>query len=195
MPPTAISRRLERVKASVGVPVIASLNASTSGGWVRHARRIEDAGADALELNLYHIAANPNRTAADAEAADLELIAAVRATITIPLAVKLSPYYSAFANFAAAVIAAGADGLVLFNRFYQPDLDLDSLEVVPRLELEPAVGAAAAGPLDRDPPTPARPRGLAGGNLGRPIRDGRAQGPDGRRRRRDDDLGAAAPWP
>ncbi len=131
----SLSRRLERVKTSVGVPVVASLNASTSGGWVRHARRLEDAGADALELNLYHMAANPNRTAADAEAADLELIAAVRATITIPLAVKLSPYYSAFANFAAAVIAAGADGLVLFNRFYQPDLDLDSLEVVPRLEL------------------------------------------------------------
>lgn len=127
--------RLERVKTSVGVPVVASLNASTSGGWVRHARRLEDAGADALELNLYHMAANPNRTAADAEAADLELIAAVRATITIPLAVKLSPYYAAFANFAAAVIAAGADGLVLFNRFYQPDFDLDSLEVVPRLEL------------------------------------------------------------
>ena len=127
--------RLERVKTSVGVPVVASLNASTSGGWVRHARRIEDAGADALELNLYHVAADPSRTAADAEAADLELIAAVRATVTIPLAVKLSPYYSAFANFAAAVIAAGADGLVLFNRFYQPDLDLDSLEVVPRLEL------------------------------------------------------------
>ena len=127
--------RLERVKTSVGVPVVASLNASTSGGWVRHARRIEDAGADALELNLYHMAANPNRTAADAEAADLELIAAVRAIITIPLAVKLSPYYSAFANFAAAVIATGADGLVLFNRFYQPDLDLDSLEVVPRLDL------------------------------------------------------------
>jgi dihydroorotate dehydrogenase (fumarate) len=127
--------RLERVKAEVVVPVIASLNASTSGGWVRHARRIEDAGADALELNLYHVAANPNRTAADAEAADLELIAAVRATVTVPLAVKLSPYYTAFANFAAAVIAAGADGLVLFNRFYQPDLDLDSLDVVPRLEL------------------------------------------------------------
>jgi dihydroorotate dehydrogenase (fumarate) len=127
--------RLERVKTEIAVPVIASLNASTSGGWVRHARRVEDAGADALELNLYHMAANPNRTAADAEAADLDLVAAVRATVTIPLAVKLSPYYSAFANFAAAVIAAGADGLVLFNRFYQPDLDLESLDIVPRLDL------------------------------------------------------------
>jgi Dihydroorotate dehydrogenase len=126
---------LERIKAEVAVPVIASLNASTIGGWVRHARRIQDAGADALELNLYHVAADPRRTAAEMEAADLELIAAVRASVTIPLAVKLSPYYSAFANFAAAAVGAGADGLVLFNRFYQPDLDLDSLDVVPRLEL------------------------------------------------------------
>jgi dihydroorotate dehydrogenase (fumarate) len=127
--------RLERVKSLVGVPVIASLNASTTGGWVRHARRIQDAGADALELNLYHVAADPRRTATDVEAADLELIAAVRATVTIPLAVKLSPYYSSFSNFATTVIAARADGLVLFNRFYQPDLDLDALDVVPRIEL------------------------------------------------------------
>ena len=130
---------LERVKASVGVPVVASLNASTTGGWVRHARRLEEAGADALELNLYHVAADPHRAAADVETADLDLVAAVRATVTIPLAVKLSPYYSAFANFAAAVIAAGADGLVLFNRFYQPDLDLETLDVVPRLELSHAM--------------------------------------------------------
>jgi dihydroorotate dehydrogenase (fumarate) len=127
--------RLERVKTEVAVPVIASLNANTTGGWVRHARRIEDAGADALELNLYHVAADPRRSAAELEAAHLDLIAAVRATVTIPLAVKLSPYYSAFANFAAAVTAAGADGLVLFNRFYQPDFDLDALDVVPRIEL------------------------------------------------------------
>jgi dihydroorotate dehydrogenase (fumarate) len=125
---------LEQVKAAVGVPVIASLNATTTGGWVRHARRLQDAGADALELNLYHVPADPRRSGADAEAADLELIAAVRAALTIPLAIKLSPYYSAFANFAAKV-AAGADGLVLFNRFYQPDLDLDSFDVVPRLDL------------------------------------------------------------
>jgi dihydroorotate dehydrogenase (fumarate) len=130
--------RLETVKTEVAVPVIASLNASTTGGWVRHARRIEDAGADALELNLYHVAADPRRNAGELEAAHLDLIAAVRATVTIPLAVKLSPYYSAFANFAAAVTAAGADGLVLFNRFYQPDFDLDALDVVPRIELSQA---------------------------------------------------------
>jgi dihydroorotate dehydrogenase (fumarate) len=129
---------VERVKAQAGVPIIASLNADSTGGWVRYARRLQDAGADALELNLYRIAADPRRAAAAMEAADLELIAAVRASVTIPLAVKLSPYYSAFADFAAAAIGAGADGLVLFNRFYQPDLDLDSLEVVPRLELSQA---------------------------------------------------------
>jgi len=126
---------LERVKTQADVPIIASLNATSAGGWIRWARRIQDAGADALELNLYRVAAAAHRTAAEMEAADLELIAAVRASITIPLAIKLNPYYSALANFAAAVREAGADGLVLFNRFYQPDLDLDSLAVVPRLEL------------------------------------------------------------
>ena len=127
--------RIEQYKAELGVPVIASLNAATVGGWVRYARLIQEAGADALELNLYHVAADPAMTASDREAADLELIAAVRAAVTIPLAVKLSPYYSAFASFAAAVRAAGADGLVLFNRFYQPDLDLETLDIVNRVDL------------------------------------------------------------
>jgi dihydroorotate dehydrogenase (fumarate) len=127
--------RLRRIKDAVDVPVIASLNASTPGGWVRYARRMQDAGADAVELNLYHLAADPSKTADDMETRDLELIAAVRAAISVPLAVKLSPYYSALASFAARAVEAGADGLVLFNRFYQPDLDLESLEVVPRLEL------------------------------------------------------------
>jgi dihydroorotate dehydrogenase (fumarate) len=126
---------LERVKAAAAIPIIASLNASSVGGWMTYARRIQEAGADALELNLYHVAADPRRSAADMEARDLELIAAVRASITIPLAVKLSPFYSAFASFAAAAVGAGASGLVLFNRFYQPDVDLGSIEVVPRLEL------------------------------------------------------------
>ncbi len=127
--------RLRRIRAQVAVPVIASLNASTPGGWVRYARLMQDAGADALELNLYHVAADPSKTALDLEARDLELVRIVRAAIDIPLAIKLSPYYSAFAGFARRVVDAGADGLVLFNRFYQPDLDLDSLDVVPRLEL------------------------------------------------------------
>jgi dihydroorotate dehydrogenase (fumarate) len=127
--------RLERIKARVDVPVIASLNASTPGGWVRYARLMQDAGADALEVNIYHLAADPAKDAADMEALDLELISAVRAAISIPLAVKLSPYYSALATFARRVVEQGADGLVLFNRFYQPDLDLEDLEVVPSLEL------------------------------------------------------------
>lgn len=127
--------KLEAIKGQASVPVIASLNASTPGGWVRHASLIEQAGADALELNLYHVAADPTRDAAAMEGTDLEIIRAVRSALGIPLSVKLSPHYSALANFAAAVVGTGADGVVLFNRFYQPDLDLDALEVVSRVEL------------------------------------------------------------
>jgi dihydroorotate dehydrogenase (fumarate) len=127
--------RLARIKAQSSVPVVASLNATTRGGWVRYAGLMQEAGADALELNLYRLAADPRRTATDMEAADLDLIAAVRAAVSIPLAVKLSPYYTALAGFAARVVESGADGLVLFNRFYQPDLDLDSLDVVARVDL------------------------------------------------------------
>jgi len=126
---------LEAIRRDASVPVIASLNATTTGGWVRYAELMADAGADAIELNLYKVAADPGRGAADVESDDLELIMAVRSRISIPLAVKLSPYYSAMANFATRVVQAGADGLVLFNRFYQPDLDLETLDVVPRVEL------------------------------------------------------------
>jgi len=126
---------IKRLKARAGVPIIASLNASTAGGWVRYARAIEDAGADGLELNLYRVAADPRRTAFEMEAADLELIHSVRTSVTIPLAVKLAPYYSALANFATHAAEAGAEGFVLFNRFYQPDIDIESGDVVPRLEL------------------------------------------------------------
>jgi dihydroorotate dehydrogenase (fumarate) len=123
------------MKERLDVPVIASLNATSSGGWVRFARQIEEAGADALELNLYRIAADPARTGASMEEGDLEVVSQVKETTSLPLAVKLSPFYSALANFAVAVVEAGADGLVLFNRFYQPDIDADTREVVPRLEL------------------------------------------------------------
>ena len=126
---------IETVKAQSSVPVIASLNATRAGRWARYAALIESAGADALELNLYHLAADPSRSAADMEAADLAVVHEVRAALAIPLAVKLSPYYSAMAHFAREVVAAEADGLVLFNRFYQPDLDLEALEVVNRIEL------------------------------------------------------------
>ena len=126
---------IERAKASLPVPVIASLNATTTGGWVRCARLIEAAGADALELNLYRVAADPRRSAADMEESDLALVRDVRAALRIPLAVKLSPYYTALAHFAGRLVDAGADGIVLFNRFYQPDLDLETLEVVPKVDL------------------------------------------------------------
>ena len=128
-------RRVVQLKEAVHIPVIASLNATTPGGWVRYAALLADAGADAIELNLYHIASDPNRTGAQVEDDRLAVVETVRATIDIPLAVKLSPYFSSMANFARRVVDAGADGLVLFNRFYQPDLDLEELEVVPRLDL------------------------------------------------------------
>jgi dihydroorotate dehydrogenase (fumarate) len=128
-------RTLSRIKAEASVPVIASLNASSAGGWIRYARLMEEAGADALELNLYHVAADRMRTAADIEAADLDLVATVRAAVKLPLAVKISPFYSALSNFVVHVVEAGANGLVLFNRFYQPDLDLEEFEVVPKVEL------------------------------------------------------------
>jgi dihydroorotate dehydrogenase (fumarate) len=127
--------RLERTKKAVSIPVFASLNAATTGGWVRYARLMQDAGADALELNLYHLVADPKVTSTQREELDLEIIAAVRAAVSIPLAVKISPFYSALASFAAQAVTAGADGLVLFNRFYQPDLDLDTFDVVNKVAL------------------------------------------------------------
>jgi dihydroorotate dehydrogenase (fumarate) len=126
---------IEQAKRALSVPVIASLNGITPGGWVGHAKRMRDAGADALELNLYTVATDPRVGAAELEARYLDLVADVRAAISIPLAVKLSPFFTALANFAVRLDVAGVDGLVLFNRFYQPDLDLDSREVVPRLVL------------------------------------------------------------
>ena len=127
--------RLEAIKAQASVPVIASLNAASTGSWCSYARMIEDAGADALELNLYRVAADPRRTAAEVEASDLEVVSSVRSSLGIPLAVKLSPHYSSLACFVQQTVDAGADGLVLFNRFYQPDIDLEQLDVVNRIEL------------------------------------------------------------
>jgi dihydroorotate dehydrogenase (fumarate) len=126
---------VRRAKERLQVPLIASLNATSDSGWVRYARLIEDAGADALELNLYRVAADPTEPGAHVESRDLAIIHRVREAITIPLAVKLSPYYSSLANLATAVVDAGVDGLVLMNRFYQPDIDVATRAVVPSVEL------------------------------------------------------------
>jgi len=126
---------LERTKSQVSVPVIASLNAFSRRGWPRYARLLGDAGADALELNLYRVAADAARRADEVEEEDLALVADVTEAVEIPVAVKLSPFYSAMANFAVRCVQAGAAGLVLFNRFYQPDLDVETLEIAPSLEL------------------------------------------------------------
>ena len=126
---------LEETKKAVEVPVVASLNASSTGGWVRYAKLLAEAGADALELNVYRVPTDPQLTAAQVEETDLALVTNVCASVSLPVAVKLSPYYSAMASFAARVVAAGARGLVLFNRFYQPDLDLETMDVISKVEL------------------------------------------------------------
>jgi len=126
---------IERIRAAVAVPVIASLNGTTMGGWVEYARRIQDAGANALELNIYYLATDPQEPGAAVEQRTLDILAAVKHAVTIPVAVKLSPFFSSLGHFAAALDAAGADGLVLFNRFYQPDIDVENLEVIPRVDL------------------------------------------------------------
>ncbi|MFO7544445.1 MAG: dihydroorotate dehydrogenase-like protein [Trueperaceae bacterium] len=133
--PEAYVDLIRRAKAAVDVPIIASLNGATPGGWTRYAHALEEAGADALELNLYHVPTDPGVTGAEIERRYLEVVKSVRAQVQVPLAVKLGSNLSAPANVAAQLVGAGADGLVLFNRFYQPDLDLETLEVVPHLVL------------------------------------------------------------
>ena len=122
-------------KKAVRFPIIASLNGASRGGWVRYAKMMQEAGADALELNVYFVAAETDMTAADVEARYLDLVAAVKESISVPLAVKVGPYFSAMANMGLRLAEAGADGLVLFNRFFQPDIDLETLEAKPQLHL------------------------------------------------------------
>jgi dihydroorotate dehydrogenase (fumarate) len=122
-------------KKSLGVPVIPSLNGHTPGGWTRYAKRFEDAGADAIELNVYFLAADLDDTSSAVERRYVDLVAAVKSEVKVPVAVKVSPYFSAMANMAARLAGAGASGLVLFNRFLQPDIMLEELEVAPHLVL------------------------------------------------------------
>jgi len=123
------------VKQAVDIPIIASLNGTTQGGWLDYARMLEQAGADALELNIYQVATDPDRSALDIETQHVEILCAVKEQAGIPVSLKLSPYFSSLAHFAKRVDNSGVDGLVLFNRFYQPDVDIEELEVTANLTL------------------------------------------------------------
>ena len=133
--PEGYLHHIRKAKEAVSVPVIASLNGSTVGGWTKYARDIEQAGADALECNVYFLPTDLNMSGAEVEKRYLDILAAVKAAVTIPVAVKLSPFFSSMANMAKRLDDAGADGLVLFNRFYQPDIDLEELEIKPNVLL------------------------------------------------------------
>jgi dihydroorotate dehydrogenase (fumarate) len=133
--PEAYLEHLRRVKDQLSIPVIASLNGISTGGWIRYAREIEAVGADALELNMYYLPSDPHLSGSVVEEMYALLFGELRRTVTLPIAVKLSPFFSALPHMARRLAGAGAQGLVLFNRFYQPDLDIESLRTEPTLEL------------------------------------------------------------
>ena len=187
--PDEYLEQIHRIKAAVRVPVIASLNGVTGEGWTGYARLIEQAGADALELNMYVVAVNPIESGGVVERRLLDVTAAVRSSVALPIAVKLSPFWSSVSHLAASLDGVGADGLVLFNRFYQPDIDVDDAGRRAASAPVRSLRAAAEDPLARGAGRP-RPR-IAGGERRRPRRRGRGQGADGRRRRRPDRLRAA----
>ena len=133
--PEGYLKHIRKAKAAVKIPVIASLNGSTLGGWTKFAAEIERAGADAIECNVYYIPTDPTVSAAHIEQTYLDILQAVKAIVTIPVAIKLSPFFSNLSNMAHRLDEAGADALVLFNRFYQPDIDLEELEIRPNVLL------------------------------------------------------------
>jgi dihydroorotate dehydrogenase (fumarate) len=126
---------IQKIKKSVSIPVIGSLNGISSGGWVEYAKKIEQAGADALELNMYYIPTDADLTGQELEKNYIDLVKDIKKQLHIPLAIKLSPFFSSVPNMAARLVQAGASGLVLFNRFFQPDFDIETLDVVPNLQL------------------------------------------------------------
>ena len=184
---------LQRAASALDIPVIASLNGTTSEGWIAYARDLEHAGAAALELNVYSIPGDPAVSGAEVERRCLEIVRAVKSTVGIPVSVKMAPYFSSVPHMAAGLVGAGADGLVLFNRFYSPDIDLATLPVTKALPLS----TAAELPLTlvwtallsrRVGCSLAAGRGVESEARGREV-------PAGRCRRRHDGLGAASTWP
>lgn len=133
--PEEYLKHIAAAKKATRIPIIASLNGSSEGGWTDYAKKIQHAGADAIELNIYYIPTDPNLTGTEVEMTYLDILKAVKSTVSIPVAVKLSPFFSSFANMAQRLDQAGANGLVLFNRFYQPDIELETLEVKPNILL------------------------------------------------------------
>jgi dihydroorotate dehydrogenase (fumarate) len=133
--PDAYLKHIADAKKAVSFSIIGSLNVTAVGEWIRYASRIQDAGADALELNIYFLATDPDTSSRDIESRYVELVAAVRSRVSIPLAVKIGPYFAALPHVARRIVEAGADGLVLFNRFLQPDIDLGTMRVLPSLVL------------------------------------------------------------
>lgn len=133
--PDEYLEHIRKAKEAVDIPIFGSLNGVSSGGWIEYAEKIEDAGADGMELNIYYIPTNPQFSGTDVEKMYIEIVKDVKKSVKIPVAVKLNPFFSSLANMALKFAEAGADGLVLFNRFYQPDLDIENLEVEPHLVL------------------------------------------------------------
>jgi len=133
--PDGYLEHIARLKAAVEIPIIASLNGVSPGGWLEYAQQMEQAGADALELNIYYVPTDLDLTGAELEQTYVELVQAVRRQVSMPIAVKLSPFFTSLPNIAWLMVEAGANGLVLFNRFYQPDFDLESFSVVPTVTL------------------------------------------------------------
>jgi dihydroorotate dehydrogenase (fumarate) len=133
--PDEYLEHIQKAKSSLEIPIIASLNGVSTGGWVRYARDIQEAGVDALELNIYYLPTDSNLNGKEVEQIYLDVLRDVKEAVSIPVAMKLSPYFSALAHVARKMDEGGADGLVLFNRFYQPDLDIENLDVVPHLVL------------------------------------------------------------
>jgi dihydroorotate dehydrogenase (fumarate) len=136
--PEQYLEHLKAAKDAVSIPIIGSLNGSSPGGWTNYAKKMEEAGADAIELNTYYLATEKDESGADVEQRTINTVGAVKSSVSIPVAVKISPYFSSLANLAKLLEEAGADGLVIFNRFYQPDVDIEELDVVPNLRLSSA---------------------------------------------------------